>query len=72
LHSNEGPALGAAVTALAALETHLRRQRGLDAPFTVMDAVGTLVKFKSPVVPNSAWGEAYREGVRAFEQRLHA
>src|SRR5262249_40652007 len=32
LQSEEGPALGAAVTALAALETHLRRQRNIDAP----------------------------------------
>src|SRR5207245_3633847 len=37
LQSDEGPALGAAVTALAALETHLRRQRGIDMPFTVAD-----------------------------------
>ena len=70
LHSNEGPALGAAVTALAALETHLRRKRGIEVPFTVADAVGTLVKFKSPVAPNPAWAEAYRNAVRAFEQRL--
>jgi xylulokinase len=72
LQSNEGPALGAAVTALAALETHLRRQRGLDAPFTVMDAVGTLVKFRSPVLPNPAWTKAYRQEMGLFEQRLHA
>ena len=70
LQSNEGPALGAAVTALAALETYLRRQRGVDAPFTVADAVAALVKFKTPVAPNSAWSEAYRQQLRAFEQRL--
>lgn len=70
LQSNEGPALGAAVTALAALETHLRRQRGIDAPFTVADAVTALVKFKTPVAPNPAWSEAYRQGLRAFEQHL--
>jgi sugar (pentulose or hexulose) kinase len=70
LQSHEGPALGAAVTALAALETHLRRQRGLDAPFTVADAVAMLVKFTKPVVPNAAWIEAYRQGAGAFEQRL--
>src|SRR5205823_12242055 len=34
LVSDEGPALGAAVTALAALETHLRREQKIDAPFT--------------------------------------
>jgi sugar (pentulose or hexulose) kinase len=70
LQSDEGPALGAAVTALAAVETHLRRQRGMDAPFTVADAVPLLVKFRSPVAPVPAWREAYREGLRTFEQRL--
>src|SRR5262249_16291195 len=34
LVSDEGPALGAAVTALAALENHLRGQRGEPANFT--------------------------------------
>src|SRR5262249_42422364 len=33
LQSDEGPALGAAVTALAALEAHGRRQKGINAPF---------------------------------------
>lgn len=70
LQSFEGPALGAAVTALAALETHQRRQRGIDAPYTVADAVTQLVKFRTPVQPNPAWREAYRQGLRAFEQRL--
>jgi sugar (pentulose or hexulose) kinase len=70
LQSDEGPALGAAVTALAALETHLRRQQDIKEPFTVADAVAVLVKFRSPVVPVPAWREAYREGLRAFEQRL--
>jgi sugar (pentulose or hexulose) kinase len=70
LQSDEGPALGAAVTALAALESHLRRQGGIDKPFTVADAVPVLVKFKSPVAPNPAWREAYQEGLRTFEQHL--
>src|SRR5262249_42884422 len=35
LQSSEGPALGAALTALAALESHLRRQRGIEAPYSV-------------------------------------
>ncbi len=72
LRSDEGPALGAAVTALAAAETHLRRQRGIDAPFTVADAVARLVKFRDPVAPVAEWRAAYREGLRAFEQRLKA
>jgi sugar (pentulose or hexulose) kinase len=70
LQSDEGPALGAAVTALAALETHLRRQRGIDTPFTVADAVSVLVKFREPATPNAAWREAYREGLRTFDERL--
>src|SRR5262249_5072860 len=45
LQSDEGPALGAAVTALAALEAHRRRQHGIETPFTVADAVAQLVKF---------------------------
>ncbi|HLJ94275.1 MAG TPA: FGGY-family carbohydrate kinase, partial [Gemmataceae bacterium] len=72
LQSHEGPALGAAVTALAALETHLRRERGIEAPFTVADAVATLVKFKSPIAPNPAWRKAYRQGYSAFEQKLQS
>jgi sugar (pentulose or hexulose) kinase len=70
LQSNEGPALGAAVTALAATETFLRRGRNMDRPFTVADAVATLVKFRDPVAPNPAWRDAYREGTREFEARL--
>jgi sugar (pentulose or hexulose) kinase len=70
LQSFEGPALGAAVTALAALETNLRRQRGLDAPFPVADAVALLVKFRNPVQPDPAWRDAYRDGFRGFEQRV--
>jgi sugar (pentulose or hexulose) kinase len=72
LQSDEGPALGAAVTALAAMESHLRKQRGIAAPFTVADAVAVLVKFRTPVAPVAAWREVYREGMRAFEQRLAA
>ncbi len=70
LRSQEGPALGAAATALAALETHRRRRRGLDTPFTVADAVAVLVKFREPVRPNPAWRDAYRKGLEAFESRL--
>lgn len=70
LVSFEGPALGAAVTALAALEANLRKKQGDNRPFTVADAVARLVKFREPVRPQAAWREAYREGVRAFEERL--
>jgi sugar (pentulose or hexulose) kinase len=70
LESSEGPALGAAVTALAAHEANLRRQRGVDAPYRVADAVAVLVKFRGPAQPNAAWRETYREGLRQFEARL--
>jgi len=70
LQSNEGPALGAAVTALAALETLRRRQHGESKPFTVADAVPVLVKFRDPVEPNPAWRQIYQDRVRTFEQGL--
>ncbi len=70
LQSFEGPALGAAVTALAALESYRRKGRGIDAPFTVADAVAVLVKFRAAVAPNPAWQKAYADGLRAFEGRL--
>ena len=70
LQSDEGPALGAAVTAFAALETYLRRQQAIEAPFTVADAVAILVKFRSPVAPVNSWRETYRAGVRSFAERL--
>jgi sugar (pentulose or hexulose) kinase len=70
LESSEGPALGAAVTALAAYETYQRRARKIDAPYTVADAVARIVKFRTPAAPNPAWSEAYREGLRTFEQSV--
>jgi sugar (pentulose or hexulose) kinase len=70
LQSFEGPALGAAVTALAGLETYLRRQRGIAGPFTVADAVALLVKYRTPIMPNPAWRAAYQQGMRQFEKNL--
>jgi sugar (pentulose or hexulose) kinase len=70
LHSDEGPALGAAATALAGLEMHLRRKAGDATPFTVADAVAVLVKFREPAVPNPEWQPIYRQGLEAFEKRL--
>jgi xylulokinase len=70
LQSSEGPALGAAVTALAALESNLRRQRGVTVPYTVADAVAVLVKFRGAANPNTAWREAYRAGLHEFAERL--
>jgi sugar (pentulose or hexulose) kinase len=70
LVSFEGPALGAAVTALADLETYLRAKQGIAAPFTVADAVAHMVRFRDPVKPNPAWTAAYREGLTVFERRV--
>jgi sugar (pentulose or hexulose) kinase len=70
LQSSEGPAQGAAVTALADLENHLRHQRGLATTFTAADAVAVLVQFRPPVQPNPAWQAAYAAGLRQFAERL--
>ena len=70
LESEEGPALGAAATALAALETHLRRKSGVQGDYKVADAASTLVRLREPAMPNPAWREAYQHGPQAFEKRL--
>jgi xylulokinase len=70
LQSDEGPALGAAVTAVAAMETHLRRGGGDQAPFTVADSVAVLVKFKEPATPNAAWRDVYARELGEFENAL--
>ncbi|HEV3204936.1 MAG TPA: FGGY-family carbohydrate kinase [Gemmataceae bacterium] len=70
LQSEEGPALGAAATALAALENFLRRGRKMKTAFTVADAVAVLVKYRAKAVPNPAWRDAYQKGLRAFENFL--
>lgn len=70
LQSDEGPALGAAVTALAALENHYRKERGDRTAFGVADAVETLVKYKQPAEPHAGWRDAYRQGLQAFASWL--
>ncbi|MBM3995028.1 MAG: xylulose kinase [Planctomycetes bacterium] len=66
LVSDEGPALGAAVTALAAMENHLRKQRGESADYSVADAVAQMVKFRGSVAPNPEWTATYAKGLRKF------
>lgn len=63
LQSSEGPALGAAVTALAALENH----RG-NSKYTVAEAVGQMVKFRGSAKPNEEWAAVYRTKLREFEK----
>ena len=70
LVSSEGPALGAAVVALAGLESHLRKRKGIDAPFTAADAVASLVVFRDRVAPRTDWIEPYRRGLAEFEMRV--
>jgi sugar (pentulose or hexulose) kinase len=70
LMSAEGPALGAAVVALAGLETHHRQQAGVSDPYTVADAVGTLVKFRDPVKPRPDWVPVYADGLKRFAARV--
>jgi sugar (pentulose or hexulose) kinase len=70
LVSDEGPALGAAVTALAAIENHRRKQHGATPDYTVADAVAQMVKFRGTVEPNAAWQPAYAKGLRRFEKLI--
>jgi sugar (pentulose or hexulose) kinase len=72
LESSEGPALGAAVTALAALEANRRIERGVTGLYTVADAVAVLVKFRGAMQPNAGWRDYYRAGVQQFADRLRA
>jgi xylulokinase len=68
LASDEGPALGAAVTALAALENHRRRKCGDPDAYGVADAVAQMVRFRETVEPNPEWQAAYVKGLRKFEK----
>jgi sugar (pentulose or hexulose) kinase len=70
LNSDEGPALGAAVVALAGLESHLRKQKGIAEPYTAADAVAALVKFRDRVEPVAGWVPEYARGMEAFERWL--
>jgi sugar (pentulose or hexulose) kinase len=68
LASDEGPALGAAVTALAALESHRRKQQGDSELYTVSDAVRKMVRFRETVDPNPEWQRPYEKGLRRFRK----
>ncbi|MDY3554746.1 FGGY-family carbohydrate kinase [Gemmata sp. JC717] len=70
LVSDEGPALGAAVGALAGLESHLRKQQGIAEPYTAADAVAAMVKFRDRVHPRPEWAAAYAGGLETFERWL--
>jgi sugar (pentulose or hexulose) kinase len=70
LVSEEGPALGAAVAALAGMENFLRAEQGDAAAFTVADAVAAMVQFREPVAARPEWVEPYRAGLAEFEARV--
>jgi sugar (pentulose or hexulose) kinase len=72
LESSEGPALGAAVTALAAVEANLRVERGIKDSYAVADAVAVLVRFRSAMQTNATWREFYRTGLKQFAERLRS
>lgn len=70
LISSEGPALGAAVVALAGLENHLRDQQRIEERYAVADAVQSMVQFSDAVEPVGEWRDAYRKGLAEFERLI--
>jgi xylulokinase len=68
LVSDEGPALGAAVTAYAALENQGRGAQKERTSFKVGDAVARMVRFRATVQPNSEWHVVYKAVLRKFEK----
>jgi sugar (pentulose or hexulose) kinase len=70
LVSHEGPALGAAVVALAGLESHLRKEQGIAEPYTAADAAAKMVQFDATVKPVPEWVGPYRRGLEVFEAWL--
>ena len=70
LKSDEGPALGAAVTAVAAYESHLRKGQGIKDKYTVADAVEQLVRFGKTVEPVGDWVSDYERGLNAFRKNI--
>jgi len=70
LKSDEGPALGAAVTAVAAYESHLRKEKGVKEKYTVADAVAQLVRFGKPVQPVREWVGEYERGLNHFRNTI--
>jgi sugar (pentulose or hexulose) kinase len=70
LQSDEGPALGAAVTALAGFAARHQPWQRSKTFSTIADAVAQMVKFRAPVGVNPAWRAAYQQGLQEFERRL--
>jgi sugar (pentulose or hexulose) kinase len=70
LEVSEGPALGAAVVALAGAETRSRCQQGINQPFTAADAANLMVSFGPTIRPRPDWLEDYRQGLTEFTRHL--
>ncbi len=70
LVSSEGPALGAAVAALAGMETMLRSEKNMAESFGVADAVAAMVKYRASAAPRAEWVATYQRGLAEFESRL--
>lgn len=70
LEVSEGPALGAAVAALAGAEADRRQQNGIAERFTAADAARAMVALSGRVLPRSEWVEPYRRGLAEFGARL--
>lgn len=70
LVSDEGPALGAAVTALAALENQGRRLEQATDHYPIGAAVETMVRFRGPVEPTDEWVSTYVKGLREFQKGI--
>ncbi|MDO4550496.1 MAG: FGGY-family carbohydrate kinase [Planctomycetia bacterium] len=72
LVSEEGPALGAAITALAGMETENARRAGIfpEASEMMENAVSRMVRFRETVPPKKEWVNAYHSLLADFEKRL--
>lgn len=70
LKSSEGPALGAAVIALAGLESHLRRAKGIQESYSTADAVASMVEFRETIEPVAAWRDNYRQAQAFFSKQI--
>jgi xylulokinase len=70
LESTEGPALGAAVAALWALENTRRREQRVAERFDVAEAVTAMVKYRDTIQPNAEWIAPYQRGLATFENKL--
>jgi sugar (pentulose or hexulose) kinase len=69
LESDEGSALGAAVLALAGLESTRRAEQGITEPYTIRDAVAKLVRPKDEIAARPEWVAPYAQGLANFLQK---